>query len=208
LARLAAEDRSSWSGSARSARLVELAEVVERAQAELVRCAAAWDAVGAWEEDGALSATSWLATRTPVTRPAAARLVRTARFVYVHIATATALAEHDVSVAHVEVLAAAAKDRRDLYERDQSTLLSGAAALVPDDLAVVARRWRSLAGRRASGALRPRRGGTGAASGRRTTRVRRRGGTRGAAGPLRGPRPRTTHAGRVTGAASGRDQSR
>ena len=54
LAELSAEDRAGWSAEAQSARVRELAEVVERFQAELARAVAAWDASRAWEADGAL----------------------------------------------------------------------------------------------------------------------------------------------------------
>jgi Domain of unknown function (DUF222) len=152
---VAGEDRSSWSAAARSARLLELLELRERVDAEVVRCAAEWDAVSAWAEDAALSAPAWLAARAPVTRPAAARpaaarpaaaqLVCTARFVRAHDTTAQALVAGDVSVAHVEVLASVAHGRTELYGEHEDTLLTAAGALVPDDLVTVARRWRELA---------------------------------------------------------------
>jgi Domain of unknown function (DUF222) len=142
---VAGEDRSSWSAAARSGRLFELLELQERVDAEVVRCAAEWDAVSAWAEDAALSAPAWLAARAPVTRPAAARLMRTARLVREHDTTARALAAGDVTVAHVEVLASVAHGRTELYAEHEETLLNAAGALVPDDLVTVARRWRELA---------------------------------------------------------------
>ena len=70
--------------AARSERLVELVEVVERLQAEVLRSAAAWDQDADWALDGALSPRSWLTHRTPLGRLAASRLVRSARLVRDH----------------------------------------------------------------------------------------------------------------------------
>jgi hypothetical protein len=53
---VAAEDRSSWSPPARSARLLELLDARERVEAETLRCLGEWDAARAWAEDGAWSA--------------------------------------------------------------------------------------------------------------------------------------------------------
>ena len=145
LARLAAEDRSTWSSAARSDRLLELHQVGERLEAETIRCAAVWDAVGAWAEDSALSAPAWLAARAKVSRPAAVRLMRSARLVREHDATAAALAAGVVSVAHVESLALAAHDRGELYAEHEPVLLNAAEALSPQDFHAVARRWRELA---------------------------------------------------------------
>ncbi len=56
----------------------------ERLEAEWLRCAGQWDAQQAWAEDGAVSASSWLASHTDVTRANAVRKVRTARFAFAH----------------------------------------------------------------------------------------------------------------------------
>ena len=138
-------DRSGWSNAALSAEVLEFAAVVERAQAELVRVVGVWNARAAWADDGAQSAAGWLAARTPMTRPAAARLVRTARLANDHEQTAKALEVGDVTVAHVETLAAVSRGREELYAEHEDTLLNAAGALVPDDLVDVARRWRELA---------------------------------------------------------------
>ena len=94
---------------------------------------------------GSLSGPAWLAANTPMTRPAAACLCATARLVHGHEQTAKALDVGDISVAHVEVLAAAVRRREELYPEHEDTLLNAAGALSPDDLVTVARRWRSLA---------------------------------------------------------------
>jgi len=138
-------DRSQWSVSALRAEVIELAGAAERAQAELVAAVGVWQARKAWGADGALSGPAWLATNTPMTRPAAARLCATARLVQAHEQTAKALDVGDVTVAHVEVLAGAVRHREALYPEHEDTLLAAASSLTPDDLVTAAKRWRSFA---------------------------------------------------------------
>lgn len=138
-------DRSGWSDAALCAEVAELAAGVERAQAELVRAVGVWQARAAWTEDGSLSGPAWLAANTQMTRPTAARLCATARLVHGHEQTAKALDVGDVSVAHLEVLAAVVRRREELYPEHEDALLNAANTLSPDDLVEVARRWRSLA---------------------------------------------------------------
>ncbi len=128
-----------------SAEVIRCGAEVERAQARQAEVVGEWRARGAWAVDGATSATAWLVEHTPTTRPAAARLCRTARMVHDHEATASALEAGHVTVAHVEVLAAAVRGRDRLYPDHEETLLSAASGLNPDDLASVAKRWRALA---------------------------------------------------------------
>ena len=92
VADLAAEDRSSWSGPARSARVAELVEVGERLQAELLRCVGTWDAQADWAVDGTLSPRSWLTHHTPVTGAQASRILSGARLAHRNAATGAALA--------------------------------------------------------------------------------------------------------------------
>jgi hypothetical protein len=145
LARLAGEDRSAWNGAALSDRVRELASVVERAEAELVRCVGEWDARMAWAEEGSLSATSWLRHRGPFTSGAAARLVRTARLAHQHARTAKALASGDVTVAHVGAMAIAARHREDLFAEHEDVLLDLVPTLQPDTFAIAMHRWRDAA---------------------------------------------------------------
>lgn len=142
---LATEDRRQWTASARSERLVELITLGERIQAETLRATAEWDRDADWALDGALSPRSWLAHRTPIGRLGASRLVRSARLVREYAATGEALADGDISCAHVEVLASMIRDREPEYTRNEDTLLAGAKTLSPDDFAVVARHWRDIA---------------------------------------------------------------
>jgi hypothetical protein len=142
---LAAEDRRSWSGAARSELVGELLEVMERLQAEVLRCVGDWDRGADWALNGFLSPRSWLACRTPIGRLGASRLVGSARFVREHEATGDALADGDISCAHVETMAAVAANREEEFEANEDTLVGVAKALSPDDFAVIARRWRSIA---------------------------------------------------------------
>ena len=144
VAELAAEDRSTWSCGARLARLVEVRRVQERLDAEVLRLIADCDAVDAWQID-CLGAVSWLASKTSLVRGAAARLVKTARFVRRHPQTAKALDAGDVSVPHVEMLAAAAHRRDDLYAEHETVLLDAAATVEVEDFPQAMRRWVSLA---------------------------------------------------------------
>ena len=141
---LAAEDRSTWSGGARLARLVEVRAAQERLDAELLRLVADCDAVDAWNE-ACLGPVSWLAAHAGVVRGAAARLVRTARFLRRHERTAKALDVGDVSVPHVEMLAAAAHRRDALYAEHETVLLDAAATVEVQDFPKVTRQWTSLA---------------------------------------------------------------
>ncbi|HEX9504716.1 MAG TPA: DUF222 domain-containing protein, partial [Acidimicrobiia bacterium] len=142
---VAREDRSAWSGAARSARLLELADLAERVNAELIRAVGEWDAIGAWAEDGATSGAAWLAYRAPMTHASAARLMRSARLVRKHEKTAAALAVGEISTPHVDLIARVTRHREDLYPEGEDALLRSAEALSPDNFAAIARRWRSLA---------------------------------------------------------------
>ncbi len=110
----------------------------------MLRAVADSDAVDAWQDD-CLSSVSWLASKTGMVRNAAARLVKTARFVARHSQTAKALDAGDVTVPHVELLAAAAHRRDDLYDEYETVLLDAAATVEVQDFPKVARRWASFA---------------------------------------------------------------
>jgi hypothetical protein len=141
---LAEEDRSSWSASARLARLIELRAVQERLDSQVLRAVADCADVDAWEVDG-LGAVSWLASRTGLMRHGAARLVKTARFLRRHPHTAKSLDVGDIAVPHVELLATAAHHRHDLYDDHESVLLDAAATVDVQDFPIVTRRWAQLA---------------------------------------------------------------
>jgi hypothetical protein len=140
LAAVAAEDRSSWSAAARAEQLIALRRLQERLDAEVLRAVADCDAVDAWDLD-CLGAVSWLASKTGMVRAAAARLVRTARFVRRHARTAKALDAGDVTVPHVELLAEAAQRRDALYDEFETVLLDAAATVEVQDFPKATRKW-------------------------------------------------------------------
>jgi hypothetical protein len=57
-----------------------------------------------WAADGALSPVSWLVHRIPMTNTDATVLIRTARHVAQHDATAKALDAGDISAAHATII--------------------------------------------------------------------------------------------------------
>jgi hypothetical protein len=143
---LAAEDRGHWPATALSDRLVQLLEVRERFDAEITRLTGQWNGRRAWEADGALSPTAWLAYRSPIGRSKANRLVHTATMTTEHPALGDALAAGDVTVTHVEVLTTVATPRRrHLVAEHIDTLLGAATVLSVDDFTTTARRWAVLA---------------------------------------------------------------
>jgi hypothetical protein len=136
---------ATWSDAALCAEVQARAEAADRAQAELAAVTGVWLDRQAWRSENGLSAAGWLAHHTPMTRASASRLCATARLVHRHEQTAKALDVGDVSAAHVEVLAGAARRRADLYAEHEETLLDAARTLTPEDLATAARTWRELA---------------------------------------------------------------
>src|SRR5690348_657386 len=100
VATAAGVDQADWSGTNRSAELIELLEARERLDALIHRTVGAWDRDQCWAADDALSAVSWLVHRVPMTSTDAAILVRTARHLAQHDATAKALDTGDISAAH------------------------------------------------------------------------------------------------------------
>ena len=142
---LAVEDRTGWSGGARSALVLELLAVEEAVHAAVLRCVGEWDATGAWAEDGALSAASWLAHRTPVTTQSARELVRDAWLVQRNQATAKALSAGEVSTAHVNAAARAARHVEDLYLDHEQGIIDAARVTSPDEFRTVISHWRSMA---------------------------------------------------------------
>jgi hypothetical protein len=138
-------DRSGWSAAARSAELIEILEARERLDALAVQVTGAWDRDKCWAEDHALSAASWIGHRVPITRPEAMALVRTARHVTQHEATAKALDAGDVSSAHARVIARAVRHRERFYPESEDVILDAARQLAPDDLKVAMAHWRACA---------------------------------------------------------------
>ena len=142
---LLSEDWDAYSEGALSDHLAAMAEQLERMHAAVLGCASAWDGHKAWAFDAAPSAQTWLVANCAMTRPAATRLVRTARHLRGNERTAKALAAGDVQVEHVETIAKVAHDREDLARKHEDALVGAAQRVGPDDFVKVARRWAELA---------------------------------------------------------------
>jgi len=138
-------DRSGWSGAARSAEVVELLAARERLDALLFAVVGGWDRERAWALDGSVSPVAWLAHRAALTRQDAATLVRSARHVARHEATAKALDAGDVTAAHVTVAAQAVTHRDDLYAEHEDVLLDAARTLDPSTFRAAMAHWRRCA---------------------------------------------------------------
>ena len=136
-------DRSGWSGAAKSDAVLELLAAQERLGALVLSFVGDWDADQSWALDGSLSPVAWLAHRAPLTRQRASTLVRTARHVEAHEQTAKALDVGDITAAHVEIAAQAAKHREELYAEQEDVILDAARRLDPTGFAQVMQYWRS-----------------------------------------------------------------
>ncbi|MCB1005175.1 MAG: DUF222 domain-containing protein [Acidimicrobiales bacterium] len=112
---VAAEDRAGWPGAALADRVLGLSEASERLRVEVIRAVAAWDGVGAWGDDGALSPTGWLVQRLPVTEAEARALVKISGCYRRHPALAAALDGGDIGIAHARVLADAEIGHEDAF---------------------------------------------------------------------------------------------
>jgi hypothetical protein len=145
LAVVVKEERAGWAASAQSARVQELAALRERVDAELVRAVSQWDAERCWEVDGLFSPSSWLRHFTALDRAEAHRVVRSARLVREHDATAAALAAGTITSTHVAALGSATRNREDFYADGEQVLLDAATTLSLDGFTRVVQHWRSLA---------------------------------------------------------------
>jgi hypothetical protein len=141
----ATADDSGWSAAARSAELVELLRAQERLAALVQRKVGAWDRDQCWAADDALSPVSWLLHRVPMTNTDATILVRTARHVAQHDATAKALDAGDISSSHATIIGRAVRHRESLYPEHEDTILDAARQLAPTEFRDVMRYWGSCA---------------------------------------------------------------
>jgi hypothetical protein len=138
-------DRSGWSPAERSAHLLELLQAQEELAALVQQETGEWDRDQAWALDDALSAVSWLLHRVPMTNTDATVLVRTARHVVQHEATAKALDGGDISSAHTTIICRAVRHRESLYPEHEDTILDAARRLAPTAFRDVMRYWASCA---------------------------------------------------------------
>ena len=112
---VAAEDRAGRGPLALADRVLGLARASERLVVEVIRALAAWDGVGAWALDGALSPTGWLVHRLAVTDAEARGLVKIAALCRRFDCVAAALDGGEIGVAHARVLKNAAAGREDAF---------------------------------------------------------------------------------------------
>ena len=139
-------DRSGWSGAAKSA---GGARAAGRRRSAWPRWWLAvvgdWDADQSWALDGSLSPVAWLAHRAPLTRQERVDVVRTARHVEANEQTAKALDVGDITAAHAEIAAQAAKHREELYAEHEDMILDAARSARPVGVPQVMQHWRSCA---------------------------------------------------------------
>jgi hypothetical protein len=145
VASVAGSDRSGLTAGARSDGLVGLLRVRERLDAAIFAFAGEWERDRSWELDGARSPVAWLAHRAPVTRQEASGLVRTARHVTQHEATAKALDAGDITASHASIAAQAAKHRGEQYAEHEDVILDVARSLDPSAFRQVMQYWRACA---------------------------------------------------------------
>ncbi len=125
--------------------VLELLAERERIEAALLQKVGVLAASGEWAADGATSPTSWLVHRGGIAAVEAARLVRNGRLVHQHERTAKLLDSGDVTSAHIDVMARAARHREECFDEHEETLLDAARTLPVETFRTVARRWRVLA---------------------------------------------------------------
>jgi hypothetical protein len=142
---LAGEDRSGWTGVARSEVLVRLLGARERLDALIVAVTGEWDRDRSWELDGARSPVAWLAHRAPLTRQDASSLVRTARHVQTFEQTAKALDTRDITTGDAQISAQAAKHRAETCREHETVLLDVARRLPVAGFRQVMQYWKACA---------------------------------------------------------------
>ncbi len=125
--------------------VLELLAERERIEAALLQKVGVLAASGEWAADGAAGPTGWLVHRGGIAAVEAARLVRNGRLLHKHERTAKLLASGDVTSAHVDVIARAARHREACFDEHEETLLDAARTLPVQEFRAVARRWRVLA---------------------------------------------------------------
>jgi hypothetical protein len=122
----------------------ELDAVRSRAEAAMARAVAVWDARKVWADDGATSASAWLAHRCGLSRSSAAVLVRTARRLRSMPLTRAASEAGGLCFAKAVLLASAAH-RSDttlaVFARDEQVLVDHARRLTVDQTALMLHHW-------------------------------------------------------------------
>ena len=124
--------------------LRELDQVRSRSEAAMARVLAVWDARKAWADDGATSATSWLAYRCELSRSSAAVMVRTARRLRSMPLTSAATEAGEICFAKAVLLASAAHRSEKTvkaFARHEAMLVEHARRLTVDQTAQLLRHW-------------------------------------------------------------------
>ena len=135
------EDRGGWGPAARTQRVRDLFALKERTDAALLAEIAGWDAAKDWALDGQLSAPTWLAWQTPVTKTTAGRVVADAAFLRRHDDIAALLAAGDLCCAHVTAMAKAALHHETEFDICKESLVGSARQMKPTDFAAVMAGW-------------------------------------------------------------------
>jgi len=141
---LGAEDRAGWAAAAQNDRVAELVGVAEALQVELVRAVAGWHASSAWAADGAVTAVSWLRSRTGLAKGEATALVQVAELCTAHPRVARAVYAGDLGIAQAKVLVRARRHRISAFEGCVAGFVQLAAEVDLDDFAQVIAQWVEL----------------------------------------------------------------
>jgi len=144
LKELAAEDRAGWAPLALSDRVREVTEVKERSELELIRVLADWDRVGAWGEDGAVTAVAWMKANLDMAPGEATGLFHLARFYNEHRVVADALDGHRLSVAAARVLLRASRRREEIFAACVDGLVQLGCELSLGEFSTVMAQWADL----------------------------------------------------------------
>lgn len=119
-----------------------LHRLLSRLDAFTTAATAAFDASGAWADDGARDAAAWVITRCRLPRRDARRRVRTGRRLRQLPACAEAWLAGDVTQAHVDALGRLLRPKTaEAFARDEQTLVGHARTLRFDDFLRVLAYW-------------------------------------------------------------------
>jgi hypothetical protein len=128
------------------ATIVKLYRDLARMTAVVTRATAAFDATGNWVPDGALNATSWLATRCRLPRSEARRQVRRGRELRSLPGCERAWVDGDIGPAHIDVMASLrSAGTEEALARDESLLVDQAQTLPFSGFVKAAAYWKQLA---------------------------------------------------------------
>ncbi len=123
-----------------------------RLVAAVAPAVARWDRLRVWGSDGSLTAASRLSVETHTSKAAARCVIRRAKQLQEMPATAVALAEGSLSPEHLDLLGRANRShRRELFARDEETLVNACKPLLFDDAIRAVGYWSNRADADGSG---------------------------------------------------------